>query len=251
MCWFVIRFGGFTLYKKYKKEFTVSYSLGMTATLELLLKKYEAVNKIYIHPRQFFSKSYDLLVYLCSKHGIPLVENDKIFNILSQKENCYIIGEFNKYSNEMDLKRSHIVLVNPSNAGNLGTIIRTCKGFGINDLIIIGLSVDTFDPKVIRASMGAIFSMNIIHFNTFEEYMKKCNGHHFYPFMINTECSLKEIKIIEPFSFIFGNESSGLPMEFNKIGQKVTIKHSKEIDSLNISVAVGIALYEATKKDKG
>lgn len=235
------------MYKKYKKEFAVSYSLGMTVTLELLFKRHEAVRKIYIHSKQNFNKSYDLLVRLCDKYKIPLVENDKVFNILSQKENCYVIGEFNKYFNEMNLQRSHIVLMNPSNAGNLGTIIRTCKGFDINDLIIIGLSVDTFDPKVIRASMGAIFSINIVHFNTFKEYMKKCKEHHFYPFMINTACSLREIKIIKPFSLIFGNESNGLPKEFNKIGQKVTIKHSNEIDSLNISVAVGIALYEAAR----
>jgi tRNA G18 (ribose-2'-O)-methylase SpoU len=48
-------------------------------------------------------------------------------------------------------------------------------------------------------------------------------------------------------SLIFGNESRGLPVKFNRIGQRITIKHSEEIDSLNISVAAGIALYEATK----
>jgi TrmH family RNA methyltransferase len=240
--------GGSNLYKKYKKEFTVSYALGMTVTLELLLKKQEAVIKIYIHSKRIANKSYNLLVHLCDKYKVPLVENDKIFNKLSQKENCYVIGEFKKYFNEIESQKSHIVLVNPSNTGNLGTIIRTCKGFGINDLVIIGLSVDIFDPKVIRASMGAIFSINIIHFDTFELYLEKFKHHHFYPFIINTECSLTEIKFIEPFSLIFGNESNGLPIEYNKIGQKVTIKHSKEIDSLNISVAVGIALYATTKR---
>jgi TrmH family RNA methyltransferase len=247
MYWWLVVFGSSALNKKYKKDLTISFSLGMTVTLELLLKKHEVVRKVYIHSKGIINKSYDLLIRLCTKYGIPLIENDKIFIIVSPKENCYVIGEFNKYFNEINVQKSHVVLVNPSNAGNLGTIMRTCKGFGINDLIIIGLSVDIFDPKVIRASMGAIFSINILHFNTFEEYIKKCNGYHFYPFIINTEYSLKETKFEEPFSLIFGNESNGLPIEFNKIGQKVTIKHSREIDSLNISVAVGIALYEATK----
>jgi TrmH family RNA methyltransferase len=234
------------LYKKYKKDFTVSYTLGMTVTLELLFKKHEFIAKVYISSEIITNKSYDLLIHLCSKYKIPLVKNNKIFNTLSQKENCYVIGEFIKYFNEVESHRSHVVLVNPSNAGNLGTIIRTCKGFGINNLITIGLSVDAFDPKVIRASMGALFSMNIKHFNKFEQYNEKYKEHHFYPFIINTENSIKTMKFIEPFSLIFGNESNGLPEEFNKIGQKVTIKHSEEIDSLNISVAVGIALYEAT-----
>jgi TrmH family RNA methyltransferase len=246
-CRLVIGFGGFTLYKKYKKDSTISYSLGMTVTLELLLKRHETVRKIYMHSKQIVNKPYKLLVRLCNEYKIPLVEADKIFSIISQKENCYIIGEFYKFFNKIEMKRSHIVLVNPSNAGNLGTIIRTCKGFGFNNLIIIGLSVDIFDPKVIRASMGAIFSINIICYNTFEEYRKKSKGHHFYSFMTNTECSLKEVKFLEPFSLIFGNESKGLPPEFNKIGRNLTIRHSEGIDSLNISVAVGIALGTVNK----
>lgn len=57
--------------------------------------------------------------------------------------------------NETILDGNHVVLVNPSNAGNLGTIIRSCIGFGVEDIAIILPAVDLFDPKTIRASMGA------------------------------------------------------------------------------------------------
>ena len=55
---------------------------------------------------------------------------------------------------------------------------------------------------------------------------------------------IDSVKVNPPFTLVFGNESSGLPRELEKLGTKVTIPHSKAIDSLNISVAVGIALHE-------
>ena len=54
--------------------------------------------------------------------------------------------------------------------GNLGTILRSCLGFGMKDIAIIKPGVDIFDPKVVRASMGSIFSLNISYFNSFEDY---------------------------------------------------------------------------------
>ena len=51
-----------------------------------------------------------------------------------------------------------------------------------------------------------------------------------------------------PFSLIFGNEAAGLPVEFASVGQSVRIRHTDSIDSLNLSLAAGIGLYEFTKK---
>ena len=56
--------------------------------------------------------------------------------------------------------------------GNLGTIIRSSLGFGIKNIALIGNNIDYLDPKVIRASMGAIFKMNIVRFETLEDYLK-------------------------------------------------------------------------------
>jgi TrmH family RNA methyltransferase len=179
---------------------------------------------------------------------IDIVENDKIFNILSPKENCFVIGVFNKYRGNINYQKSNIVLVNPSNAGNLGTIIRTCKGFNIKDIITIGNSVDIFDPKVIRSSMGAIFSININCFDTFEQYRKNYCKHNIYSFYLGTENYLENTSFTLPFSLIFGNESIGLPDDYKRYGKSVTINHSSKIDSLNISIAVGIALYEVSKR---
>ena len=221
----------------------------MSITIELLLNKPNLVRNVYIHSKINKNSSYNFLYQLCSINRIEIIENDKIFNIVSPKENCFVIGLFTKFYQSTNSKKSNIVLVNPSNAGNLGTIFRSCKGFNINDVIIIGNSVDMYDPKVIRSSMGAIFGININYFDTFRQYRNKFQKHNLYTFVLNTENNIGKIEFLSPFSLIFGNESTGLPEEYKSIGRNVTIKHSPNIDSLNLSVAVSIALYEVSRKD--
>ena len=147
--------------KKYKKEDLESYTLGTTLTLELLNKKVNLVKRVYIHSKQEKNETLDKILNICNKNKIEVIYSDKIINTLSEKENCYVIGVFKKYESKLDYSKNHIVLVNPSNMGNLGTIIRSAVGFGILNIAIIKPAVDLFSPKVIRSSMGAIFNVNI------------------------------------------------------------------------------------------
>ena len=72
----------------------------------------------------------------------------------------------------------------------------------------------------------------------------------FYPFMLKAKESLQTIKKSDGvFSLIFGNEGAGLPDTFLQVGTPVIIKHTKDIDSLNLDNAVAIALYEFTKNN--
>ena len=132
--------------------------------------------------------------------------------------------------------------------GNMGTIIRTMLGFNYVNLAIIRPGVDVFDPRVIRASMGAIFNINFEYFDSFDEYIEKYPQHNIYPLMLK---GAKNIHLIEPdqqsHSLVFGNESSGLPDEFLDYGQSIFIPHSEKIDSLNLSMALGITLCHFSK----
>lgn len=235
--------------KRYKREDTVSYALGITLTFELLKFAPEHAVKVYVHSTMERGESFDKLSNLCKKNDVPMEFADKPFNVLSQKENCYVIGEFIKFKRKMDDKASHIVLHNPSNAGNMGTIMRSATGFGVTDMVIIRPAVDPFDPKTVRASMGAIFRMNVTEFDSFEEYKKVCGEREIYPFMLKAKKKLPEAEFKKPFSLVFGNEATGLADSFLDEGTSVIIPHSDRIDSLNLPIAASIALYEATKKD--
>lgn len=235
-------------YKRYRKDSPVSYALGITLTFELLRFQPDKVTRVYIHSGTKEGETLDKLRSLCRDAGIEMVQTDKIFHVLSQKENCYVIGEFTKYEGQLEKTASHIVLVNPSNAGNMGTIMRSALGFGLNQMAIIRPAVDAFDPKVVRASMGAIFSTNFVYFEDFDEYQAQFGERELYPFMLDAKKSLHEIRPQGTFSLLFGNEATGLPDRFAQIGTSVIIPHSNRIDSLNLPIAASIAMYETTKQ---
>lgn len=234
--------------KRYKKGDSLSYTLGTTLTIELLKQKAEICKLVYLHP-DLEGAGKERIIELCKEKSIPFEVNSKVFNILSQKENCFAIGVFEVFSCELEKGKNHVVLVNPSNSGNLGTIMRSMCGFGIKDLAIITPAVDVFDPNVVRSSMGAVFDVRFKHFSSFDDYMTYVGARELYPFMLQASVNMSETEFSTPSSLIFGNESSGLPSYFAEIGKPLIIKHSNEIDSLNLSIACSIALYEYTKKN--
>ena len=226
----------------------VSYALGATLTFELLKSHPGRVTRVFLSSSLEETEGILRLKELCSRNGIECEINDKAFNILSPKGNCYVIGEFRKVRTPLE-DGCHIVLVNPSDAGNMGTIIRTAVGFGITDIAIIRKAVDFYDPRTVRSSMGAAFHVRAEYFDTIEDYCKRFPGNERYAFMLKASTPITEIRIKEPYSLVFGNEATGLPDEYAKFCTSVVIRHSNDIDSLNLPMAAGIAMYEFTKKD--
>ena len=226
----------------YKKEFPYSYTLGSYATIELIVSKPKIVERIFIHPD---CKNPEYIVQLCEAENIPVLFGSAAFKRIRQKENTYVLGEFLKYTEKVSSVEPHVVLVQPSGMGNLGTIIRTLAGFHIRNLAIITPAADVWNPKTIRASMGALFRIQCQQFSSFEEYCSRYEKHKLYPFMLNGKNILQQGFYLEKelYSLIFGNEATGLPEYFSQLGTSVKIPQSELVDSLNISVAVGIGVF--------
>ena len=231
---------------RYKKEGDVTYALGATVVMEYLNKDPESVLGVILHPAFRAEETIKKIEDICGGRKIPLTTEEKPFNILSQKENCFVIGIIRKEERSLS-QGNHVVLVNPSNAGNMGTIMRSCLGFKIPDIAIIKPAVDAFDPKTIRASMGASAVVNIKTYDSFDDYMAEFPGRNIYPFMLDGSTRLQDTKIEAPFSLVFGNEATGLPPVFASIGRPIRIEHGDGIDSLNLPIAASIALYSATQ----
>jgi TrmH family RNA methyltransferase len=233
---------------KYKKDDATSFALGTTLSIEALTHKKEAAVRLYISPKQLHDDTYQKLLDLAQGAGIPVIENnERIFKDLSDKDNVMAILEFTKFASSLDPKANHVVLVHPSNMGNLGTIIRTMAGFGLLDLAIITPACDLFDPKVVRASMGALFDIRFQLFARYEDYEKAYAKQYPYPFMLQAKTALKDAEIHTPYALLFGNEATGLDSSFLSKGTPLLIPHTPLIDSLNLDNAAAIALYEFTK----
>ncbi|MGH2510733.1 MAG: TrmH family RNA methyltransferase [Ktedonobacteraceae bacterium] len=231
--------------RKYKKEFDYSYSLGVFPTIELLKRQPAHVRKVILSSKGEINTGIVKIRQLCQAHLIKVEVSDNLLSRLAPKENIYALGIFEKYQSGLDSNTNHIVLVHPSDSGNLGTIIRTMLGFQMRDLALIRPAVDIFDPKVIRASMGAIFAMHFAYFDTFPDYQQGYQQH-IYPFMTNGKMQLPDVVFHKPYSLLFGGEAEGLDNRYLEIGTSVMIPQNRLIDSLNLAIAVGIALYESS-----
>ena len=237
---------------RYKHDFEYSYALGATLVFELLKTNPALIKRVFIRPDIKHGEDLEKILSALQAKHIEVIETTKAFNILGAKDNCLLAAEFKKPDSPLQFtpEAPHLVLVNPSDSGNLGTIMRSAVAFGYENLAIIMPAVDPYDPKVIRASMGAVFHLNIQQFTTFEDYAKLNAGRKYYAFMLDdTAKQLSELHLEDSnYALIFGNEAAGLPSDFAHIAQPIFIPQSSNVDSLNLSVATSIALYTFRNK---
>jgi TrmH family RNA methyltransferase len=237
--------------KKYQKKYDFSYALGIYPVIDLLKYRSNEIITIFLKSTAETKEKerVEEIKKLCEKKNVPLNISDKSINKIAKKENTYTMGVFRKYETELSKDDDHLVLVEPRNMGNIGTIIRTMLGFKFKDLVLIGDSADIFDPKVVRSTMGALFRINFKYFDNIQEYISKYSNYNLYPFMLDGEKDIRDVEFKSPLSLIQGNESRGLDESFKNLGQSVYIPHSEDIDSLNLAVATSIGLWEVRRKE--
>jgi TrmH family RNA methyltransferase len=97
--------------------------------------------------------------------------------------------------------------------------------------------------------MGAFFKLRVRTYDSFDAYRDDFPDRPLYPFMLDGAQPLDAVaaRATAPFSLIFGNEQTGLPPDFAKVGQSVLIPQSDEIDSLNLAVVVSVGAYVFTR----
>ena len=233
--------------RNYDKNQSNSYCLGVYPTIELFKYKPESIIEVFVNPKGQNNLGVKEILKLADKHNVRVEEGQKVLMRLSGKENVYAGARFSKYTAPLADDKPHVVLVNPENMGNLGTIIRTMHAFGYRNLALTRPAIDIFDPKVIRASMGSAFAVNFEYFDKLTDYVTKY-GRELYLFTPkgNTtmeELTQKKLNSPEKSSFVFGSESSGFSAKELALGENVKINFSKDIDSLNLSIAAGIVLH--------
>ncbi len=147
-----------------------------------------------------------------------------------------------------------VALDNVSEPGNLGTILRNCSWFGIEQIIIGKGSADIFNPKSLRASMGAIFHLNIKTDVNLKEYLTSLQKGKYRILLADIKGkSVKEFeKKKENIVMVFSNEASGPSKEISEIADlKITIPKIGQAESLNVASASAIILYELTIRNNG
>lgn len=124
--------------------------------------------------------------------------------------------------------------------GNLGTIIRTADWFGIQNIICSDTCVDIYNPKVVQATMGSIFRLNVLVVSL-SDFFKENNQFQVYGAMLDGENCFEKKLNPQHAVLLMGNESAGInPKLYPFITKKITIPKFGHAESLNVSIATGI-----------
>ena len=136
-----------------------------------------------------------------------------------------------------------ILLEGIKDAGNLGTILRSACAFNIDAVVLYGDTVDLYNPKCVRSTVGNLWKIPVFEMNdlsVFENYERVAT----LPKSNNT-IWLKDYIPQDKVLIMFGSEASGLSEELKNFAtQNVTIEMSDKVESLNLSVSAGVIMYK-------
>ena len=141
-----------------------------------------------------------------------------------------------------------LILDDIQDPGNLGTIIRSAKAFNVDTIVLSENTVDLYNPKVLRATQGILFYMNIIN-REIEELVKELKKQHIplYGTSVVNGINVKELLPEEKdkYALIMGNEGNGINSKLLSLcDKKLYIKMNNDVESLNVAIATSILLYE-------
>ena len=161
---------------------------------------------------------------------------------------CVAVAKQLKNKWSKDFKRV-VLLEDIKDAGNLGTILRTSCAFGVDAVILYGDTVDLYNPKCVRASVGNLWKVPVFNIKDFGELKKLCAD--FMPVSTlpksDNTVYLQEFSSDRKLLVMFGTESCGLSEELKTYakneGLALTVEMSDKVESLNLSISVGVILY--------
>jgi len=161
----------------------------------------------------------------------------KLSDVLS---NQGIIGVCH-FSKKTSINHKILLLDGIQDPGNMGTLIRSAVAFDFQT-IILDKCVDIYNPKVIRATQGALFKINIIDGDIIE-FIKNHRDVHFYVTDLSAPPNL-EINQYDKIGLVLGNEGQGVRKNIIKLANSVIKLKMKDTESLNVAIAGSILMYE-------
>ena len=170
--------------------------------------------------------------------------SENILKYLSELENPQKVMAVCKKNKNKQYGNKIMILDGIQDPGNLGTIIRSCVAFDCDTLVLSKDTVDLYNSKVIRATQGMIFKINII-VTDLESFILKLKDYTIIGTDVNNGNLISEFKKEEKFAIIMGNEGNGISNKVKALCTKnIYIPMNKDCESLNVGVAASIILYE-------
>jgi TrmH family RNA methyltransferase len=213
------------------------------------------IEQIVVAPERLSGDEMLLLERLSRRHRDLLEVSGPVFDSLSFREEGAALGavvrqRWETLTDETRGRRCWVLLHDIQHPGNLGTIIRTCDAIGGDGVIISGRSTDPYHPIAVRGSLGAVFSQRLVRAShaDFERWLPRSGA-----FVVGTspegQQDYREVEYRPPVVLIGGNERTGISdAQIALCDAVVRIPMAGAVESLNLSVATALVLYEVFRR---
>mgnify|MGYP000917986392 FL=1 len=195
------------------------------------------ITKLTDNPIEISKEVYQKLAYRDTTEGILAVAKTKSLQLA-----------------DLELSKNPLILVMEAieKPGNIGAVLRTCDAAKIDAVIIANPKTDLYNPNIVRSSVGCLFTNQIATGSTEEviDYLIQKNIN-FYSATLQNSTSYNTQNYTLPTALVVGTEATGLSELWRKKAtQNIIIPMQGEIDSMNVSVAAAILIFEA-KRQRG
>lgn len=164
-----------------------------------------------------------------------------------------VVRQTNNSWSDLQIDRFSVLLIldGIQDPGNLGTILRTALASGVRYVCLTPGTVDLYNPKVLRSTMGALFSLVLLPGKQPEDILDFCRKQGLSVYMGDIQGSsiFQTILPAGPLALVVGNEGKGPSSVFRSANvHRVTIPMAQDVESLNVAIATGILLYEIVRQ---
>lgn len=219
----------------------------------------DSLVKIYMSER-FQNNNPEYARELLRKQGITAdmieIVADNVFDRMSQTQTpqgimAVVKMKNNSLSDMLEGNPLLILVENLQDPGNLGTILRMGEGAGVTGVIMSPNTVDIYNPKTIRSTMGSIFRVPFVYVQDFSEAVTQCQkaGVKVYAAHLDGKNTYLGEDYSTSTAFLIGNEGNGLTDGITKQADTlIRIPMQGEVESLNAAIACTILTYEAVRQ---
>jgi len=213
----------------------------------------ERVQKVYISETLYNKKKQDLDL---EKFSVEIL-SDSVFGYVSDTktpQGILCIVEQQKYDIEelLNIKNPHfMVLDNLQDPGNLGTIVRTAEGAGVDAVFLSKESVDIYNPKTIRSTMGSIYRIPVVYVEDLLELLNtfRQKGIKSYAAHLEGKKSYDQEDYRDGTAILIGNEGNGLREEIaDSADIWIRIPMQGKVESLNAAIAASVLMFEVYRQ---
>lgn len=225
--------------------------------VEEAVRRNASIKKVYFCPERK-SQEWQPLLKLLQERNISFEEVDeRVLRKISTTEEpqgiLAIVRQMNHSWSDLrvDSRTVLLILDGLQDPGNLGTILRTALAAGVRYVCLTQGTVDIYNPKVLRSTMGAIFSLIFLPDQQPDDILTFCKEQGLDILMGDVRGkSIYHTTLTEgPCALVVGNEGKGPSLAFRRADvQGITIPMAQDVESLNVAVATGIMLYEIVRQ---